>query len=104
MPEWLIAVLGLIGGILGSSGFWAILQHRMDKHDASKKLLLALAHDKLFERCHHYIARGTISAEELENLTELYESYHTCGGNGTGTSLYKRAATLPIHTISEKEI
>ena len=27
----------------------------------------------------------------------LYKTYHTMGGNGTGTELYNRAKALPIH-------
>lgn len=38
-----------------------------------------------------------IDASGLKNLEYLYRSYHTLGGNGTGTELYNRAKALPIH-------
>ena len=32
-----------------------------------------------------------------ENIEYLYKSYHALGGNGTGTELYTRAKSLPLH-------
>ena len=42
----------------------------------------------------HYIP---VFPDGLRNLTYLYKTYHTMGGNGTGTELYNRAKALPIH-------
>jgi preprotein translocase subunit SecY len=33
----------------------------------------------------------------MDNRSLLYKTYHTMGGNGTGTELYNRAKALPIH-------
>ena len=46
---------------------------------------------------HHFLSLGHITPDGLRNLTYLYKTYHTMGGNGTGTELYNRAKALPIH-------
>ena len=61
-----------------------------------KQGLVALLHNSLFRNCTEYIKRGEISANELDNLEELYNSYHSLGGNGTGTALYERCKNLKI--------
>ena len=57
----------------------------------------AILHDRIYQACQHYIQQGYIDASGLKNLEYLYRSYHTLGGNGTGTELYNRAKALPIH-------
>lgn len=37
---------------------------------------------------------GYITEDDLNNLKYLYDSYHSQGGNGTGTELYKWAKAL----------
>ena len=58
--------------------------------------LLAILHDRLYQACMHYLDKGCIDDDALENLENLYTSYHALGGNGTGTELYNRAKALPI--------
>lgn len=61
-----------------------------------KQGLVALLHNSLFKNCTEYINRGEISTSELDNLEEIYNSYHALGGNGTGTALYERCKNLKI--------
>ncbi len=35
--------------------------------------------------------------QRMKNIEYLYKSYHALGGNGTGTELYTRAKSLPLH-------
>lgn len=58
--------------------------------------MVALLHDSLFTRCGEYITRGSLTTNEFENLTVLYNSYHALGGNGAGTALYDRCKELEI--------
>lgn len=51
--------------------------------------------------CRLCIKRGYITEDDLNNLKYLYDSYHSQGGNGTGTELYKRARALPIRIETE---
>lgn len=56
----------------------------------------ALSHDALFTRCEALIKKGSITTDELENLTILYAAYHKQGLNGSGEELYNRAKVLPL--------
>ena len=81
-------VVAIVTSVLASSGFWAFLQHRFDKNDASKRLLVGNAHDRIMSLGMFYIERGWITADEYENLrVYLYEPYHEAGGNGTATKI-----------------
>ena len=42
-----------------------------------------------------YSGQG-LSYSDIKGM-DLYKSYHALGGNGTGTELYNRAKSLPLH-------
>lgn len=67
------------------------------KYKAMKEGLLAILHDRIYQACHFYLQQGYIDTPGLKNIEYLYRSYHTLGGNGTGTELYNRCKALPIH-------
>lgn len=101
--DWVGISLTIIGSVLASSGFWAFLSARaerkaekQEKNKTDKKLLLAIAHFRIYEQCRIALNNGYISSAEFENLTELYLPYHECGGNGTGTRMYEKVKSLPI--------
>lgn len=90
-------VVAVITAAIASSGFWAFLQHRFDKNDATKKLLIGIAHDRIMFIGMQYIQRGEITADEYENLrVYLYEPYTNAGGNGTATKVMNEVDKLPI--------
>ena len=62
---------------------------------------LAVLHDRIYQMCRLCIKRGYVTEDDLNNLKYLYDSYHSQGGNGTGTELYKRAKALPIRIETE---
>lgn len=86
--EWAIAAL---------TAAWGYLLKKLSEYKAIKAGLLAILHDRLYQVCLAYIAQGYIDDDDLKNLEYLYRSYHDLGGNGTGTELYNRAKSLPIH-------
>lgn len=92
-------VVTLIAAIFGCSGFWSFVQMRIVKHDktktASDRGMIALLHNEIYPLCEEYIMRGSVSFDEFDNLTYLYEPYVGLGGNGTGKSMYKRVEALP---------
>lgn len=97
MDVWLVAMITAIASVLASSGFWAYLQKRTDKNSASARMLLGLGHDKLIELGMKYIERGSISHDELENLTDyLYKPYKELGGNGAAERIVKLVQQLPV--------
>lgn len=100
-------ILQHLGELLftGISGVLAAAYRRLSKRikeqeqerQAIKTGLLAILHDRLYQACLHYISQGWIDDDGMKNLEYLYKSYHALGGNGTGTELYNRAKSLPIH-------
>lgn len=56
--------------------------------------VVALLHFRLYAECGRIIEEDYCSVEEWEDLTHLYQSYIALGGNGTGTLLYEKAASV----------
>ena len=83
--QWAFALMG--GAILAA----------IPKIKALWQAVLALLHDRIYTECYHFLSLGHITPDGLRNLTYLYKTYHTMGGNGTGAELYNRAKALPIH-------
>ena len=93
---WEMAIM-LIVAILGSGGFWAILQKKADSKDINKKMLLGLAHDKLLYLLLKCIDQGSVSTDEFENIHKyLYLPYKELGGNGIVEKLMHEVERLPI--------
>ena len=57
--------------------------------------LKGLLHDRISERYHECELKGFADVRDRENMEILYDSYHTLGGNGTGTDLYNKMRELP---------
>lgn len=95
---WLTWIFGIISAALAAA--YRRLAKRIkadeDERKAIKEGLLAILHDRLYHACLYYISQGWIDDAGLKNIEYLYNSYHTLGGNGTGTELYMRAKALPI--------
>lgn len=84
-------------GVLGSNGLWAFLQSISGKKSARDRMILGLGHAEIFRLCERYLARGGITADELDDLVKyLYQPYADLGGNGTVTALIGQVKNLPI--------
>ncbi len=89
-------VLPIVLAIFASNGFWQYLMNRKNKKSAETELILGLAHDRIYDLCEKYIARGHIKTSEYDNLMYIYRPYHKCGGNGTGDKLIEKVDKLPM--------
>lgn len=76
--QWAFALMG--GAVLAA----------IPKIKALWQAVLALLHDRIYTECYHFLSLGHITPDGLRRLTYLYKTYHTMGGNGTGTELYNR--------------
>lgn len=89
--------------LAASSGFWAFLSMRRDKHSATTKLLMGLAHDKIMTNGMRAIRRGHIQTEEYEDLRKyLYDPYIKLGGNGIVERVMNEVSKLPLVHPGEK--
>ena len=93
--------LTIFAAIFGSVGFWTLVNNlitrRYENKSWSSKMLLGLGHDKICELSLKYINRGSISADEYEDLIKyLYKPYEKLGGDGTAERLITEVKKLPI--------
>lgn len=101
MAPWLQIVLTILSSVLASSGLWAFLTAKVDRHSAEKEMLIGLGHDRIMFLGMRYIDRGWITQDEYENLnTYLYEPYQKLGGNGSAHRIMQEVNKLPIKQIS----
>lgn len=92
-------IVTIVCSVMASSGFWAIVQHFINKNDSSSKLLLGLAHDRIMWLGKSYLKRGYITVEEYENIvTYLYEPYLERGGNGSAKMIMDQVLKLEIRS------
>ena len=89
---------GIITAVFASSGIWSLIlylvQRRDSKKSADKKALIALLHDRIYEKCEASLIRGYITMTEFKAISYLYEPYIELGGNGTGRTLYEQVTKL----------
>lgn len=69
-------------------------QTQVEQIDCIKEGVKALLHDKIIQKCEHYINIGKVTTEELEELEYLNEPYKALGGNGT-----VKAAMHKVHEL-----
>lgn len=92
-------IITIVCSVVASSGFWAVIQYIINKHDSSGKLLLGIAHDRIMWLGKSYLKRGYITVEEYENLvTYLYEPYLERGGNGSAKMIMEKVLKLEVRT------
>ena len=72
------------------------LHRKKTEYDVLREGILALLHDRLYQACSFFIARGYCTVEDRNNLEYLYRPYKALGGNGTGESLYRKCLELPF--------
>lgn len=51
---------------------------------------------KLIKLCKDYLKQGSMTNAEMEELTEIYKTYSSLGGNGQAKDYYDKAKGLPI--------
>lgn len=91
---WIQELFALIIAIL--TWLWRVLLRRKKENDEMKEGMMALLHDRIYQACSFFLARGWCSMEDRSNLEYLYKPYKALGGNGTGESLYKKCMDLPL--------
>lgn len=97
MEQYLGYFVAIIVSVFGSTGVWTFFQKRAERKDVKTELLVGLAHDRIMTLGMEYIHRGSITADEYENLSHyLYEPYHKLGGNGSAERIVREVDHLKI--------
>lgn len=96
-------VVTLLVAVFASTGFWSLAQYvigiiREKKSGSSseKKLLVALAHDKICYLSKCAITDGYISQDDYDNLAQMVEPYFEAGGNHLAKKYWEEVQKLPI--------
>lgn len=96
MGFWSQIIITIFTSLLASSGLWAFLGTRLDRHTAEREILLGIGHVEIVFFGMQYIERGWITQDEYDTLCDLYKPYLKLGGNGSGTKIMKEIEKLPI--------
>ena len=98
-----------------SSGVCSIILYKMQRADKKKDgeseamklqsdMLLGLGHDRIVYLGGQFIARGSITQDEYENLHDyLYKPYLALGGNGTAKKIMAEVERLPLTTAHTRK-
>lgn len=89
----------LIIAILSSSFVTTLLNfvlNRIDKKSNINKALMCLLGYELKNECHRLIRQKHIELDDLEQLQQLNEIYHSMGGNGYVKSLMSKVEHLEV--------
>ena len=86
-PIILTALMGFI--------VWLLKKQQMAR-DANSKGTMLLLRVQLIEYHEKWTERGYITKHGLENFIEMYDAYHSLGGNGMVTKLLEEIKKLPI--------
>lgn len=100
---WSQIIITIFTSILASSGLWAFLSSRFDRHDSERDILVGIGHIEIVFFGMQYIERGWITQDEYDTLCDLYKPYLKLGGNGSGTKIMKEIEKLPIRRENHDE-
>lgn len=73
-----------------------LLKRQNRKRDANSKGTMLLLRVQLIEYHREWMERGYSTKHGIENFMEMYEAYHSLGGNGMVTHLLEEVKELPI--------
>lgn len=90
MQTYTIALPVLLGYIV-----WLLQRQKRDR-DANSKGTMLLLRVQLIEYHQKWMERDYITRHGLGNFLEMYDAYHSLGGNGMVTHLLEEIKALPI--------
>lgn len=97
LQTYLIALPIALGYIV-----WLLQQQKKDK-DANSKGTMLLLRVQLIEYHDKYMKLGEIPSYAYDNFVEMYNAYHTLGGNGMVTKMYNEIQVLHLGKAGGKE-
>lgn len=97
MQTYTIALPILLGYIV-----WLLKQQKKERNANSKGTMLLLR-VQLIEYHDRYTTLGYIPTYAYQNFCEMYEAYHSLGGNGMITKMYNEICELHLNRHDEKE-
>lgn len=90
LQTYTIALPILLGYIV-----W-LLKNQKKSRDANSRGTMLLLRVQLIEYHDKYMSLGHMPSYAYENFCEMYEAYHSLGGNGMITHMYEEVKELEI--------
>ena len=90
LETYTVALPILLGYIV-----WLLKKQKRDR-DANSKGTMLLLRVQLIEYHEEWMERGYVTKHGIQNFIEMYEAYHSLGGNGMVTHLLEGVNELPI--------
>lgn len=81
---------------------WLLKRQKKDR-DANGKGTMLLLRVQLIEYHDRYMALGEIPSYAYENFCEMYDAYHSLGGNGMITKMYEEVQELHLRKGKRKD-
>lgn len=82
---------------------WLLKRQKKDR-DANSKGTMLLLRVQLIEYHDKYMRLGEIPSYAYSNFIEMYQAYHSLGGNGMATKMYNEIEELHLKTNHHKEV
>ena len=95
MQKIIVDICAIIMPTLLGYVVWLLKNQKKDR-DANSKGTMLLLRVQLIEYHEKWTERGYITKHGLENFIEMYDAYHSLGGNGMVTKLLEEIKKLPI--------
>ena len=95
MQKIIVDICAIIMPTLLGYVVWLLKNQKKDR-DANSKGTMLLLRVQLIEYHEKWTERGYITKHWLENFIEMYDAYHSLGGNGMVTKLLEEIKKLPI--------
>lgn len=105
----------IVSCVLGSGATNIIVQHLLDWLEETRRreetpdgkachCIIRHSALSMLKTVHRdAIARGWVPLEDLEEAQEIYDSYHTLGGNGAGTRIIHDLQTMDNYPSNQSE-
>lgn len=95
---WIEFILSCVVGILSFTLTRITQQFKKEIEDqkALKLGIQAMLRDRLIQAYNRHTRKGFCSIQDRDNITNLYEQYHSLGVNGVMDGLYEEMMELPV--------
>lgn len=109
MPDWITRywvewLFGIVAALAAAS-YRRVSKHMRHARRQDKALddgMRALLRDRIISACGHYFEKGYAPVYARENISSMYEAYHSLGGDGIVTDMVRQAMELPYKKGGEE--
>lgn len=95
MEQFLIQTYSVALPVILGYIVWLLKKQKKDR-DANSTGTMLLLRVQLIEYRDEWVQRGYVTKHGLQNFEDMYEAYHSLGGNGMVTQLLAEIRDLPI--------